>query len=197
MQHTQFEIEFSKVPEQDPFVYDLNLARDPKRVQELAGFVRAYYHQNSPADEIHNDWKMYQTMIDTAIKFNNLEGLATLWKGIYYHDRDNPDYLHDIYVAAQYGNLKTFQHVLYGYMNYRTLNGVENINYSLLVLLNQLSLDPKESAHKFIEDLKPFVNSKNELEPMSEGGEVFDQEDPEEVASVNRALKYCEFVKAY
>jgi len=78
---------------------------------------------------------LYQSMIDLSIKNNNLIGLEILWQGIYFHDRDNPDYLNDVYVASEYGNLKTFQHVLYAYLNYATLNWSDPIDLNKLRLL--------------------------------------------------------------
>lgn len=89
-------------------------------------------------------------MIAEAIKSNNLEGLEALWQGIYYHDRDNPDFERDVYIAVEFVNLKTVQHVIYGYWNYATLNGVEDLHKKKLKTLAARNPDPE--VLKYIND---------------------------------------------
>ena len=64
-------------------------------------------------------------MINSAIVSNNIDGLAILWKGVYYCG-SNPDFENDVYLAAEFGNLKMFEHTLYGYIHYATLEDLES-----------------------------------------------------------------------
>jgi hypothetical protein len=73
-------------------------------------------------DDINLSSNLYYTMIEMAIKSNNLVGLEILWEGIYHHDRACPDFLDDLYTATKYGNLKTLQHVFYAYNNYSIID---------------------------------------------------------------------------
>lgn len=195
MEHNNFKPDFENTSVQTPLIYDIGLASDSKRVSELIGFVRAHYKQDSMnynLEDLNNMWVLYQTMIDTAIKFNNLDGLMVLWNGIYYHDRDNPDYLNDVYVAAQFGNLKTFQHVLHGYMNYLTNNGVDPVDYIILKHLCKMNKDTKD----FIDKMEEFVNERNEFYPLFHGYEV-DPDNPESFQEKEKVDKFYKFVETY
>jgi hypothetical protein len=152
MQQTTFTVDFSKV-QSVPLVYDLTLASNHKRIQQLAEFVVAYYRSECDhvdKDDYYGKGHLYQLMIDTCIRFDNLDGLATLWNGIYYHDRDNPDFLNDLYVAAQYGSLRMFKHVLYGYINYASLNWKDHISCLLLSQLAAHNPCMKELVEKMV-----------------------------------------------
>jgi hypothetical protein len=104
-------------------------------VSPLKDFVYKYYNN------VDIEWDVYQSKIDEAIISNNLQDLETLWDGIYYHDRDNPDFATDLYTATEFSDLKTFQHVLYAVMNYKDLNGFEDISFSKLTTLAEKNPD--------------------------------------------------------
>jgi hypothetical protein len=115
-------INFSKFEPYPELVYDTLLAADVAKVDELARLVVTHYKTHVDNDAIMDGYEKYQNLINVAIKSDNLKGLETLWKGIYYHDRDNPDFLLDLYTALEYANLETVKHVHYAYQNYNTLN---------------------------------------------------------------------------
>lgn len=140
MQHIKITVNFSQYKPFKILDYGVNLNDQ----DQLCRFIKTYYNQNT------DNWKLedfmdyhdkYQNVINNAIKTNNLTALEILWKGIYYHDRDNPNYENDVYVSAEYGNLETFQHILYAYLNYNTLDELEPL---LHYKLQALSLKNKE-----------------------------------------------------
>ena len=61
----------------------------------------------------------YQTMIDRAIKRNDLIALSTLWQGIYYYGNDVPNYKRDLFTAARHANITTFHHVFWTFLNFQ------------------------------------------------------------------------------
>lgn len=128
-------------------------ASDPLKVEELVRFISTYHnnYQGYPEDT-------YQGMIDTAIKSGNFLGLITLWRGIYYHDRDNPDYESDVYTAVEFGSLKMLQHTLYGYHNYSTLNGVDSLEYRKMLELSEKNSEPE--VNLFVKSLQPSTDDK-------------------------------------
>lgn len=69
-----------------------------------------------------NFFKFYGELQLEAIKTNNIIALEILWSAIYNHDRDTPCYEHWLFEAIKYGNLKTFEHCLYAYMNYNCIH---------------------------------------------------------------------------
>ena len=103
----------------DSFTFDHTLASDPEKHGGLIRFVCTYYNQNYAGwklEDYNKSWDNYQMMIGVAIKSNNILGLEILWKGIYYHDRSNPDFVTDVYTAVECADLRTVLHVLHGYM---------------------------------------------------------------------------------
>ena len=130
MQHHTVDYDFSHIQPMEHFSYDHSLATDPTKIIELQSFIRAFYDRDHVSGD--NGVEEYQKMIESAIGANNLAGLEVLWQGVYYHDRDNPDYASDLYYASSKGSLQTFQHVLYAYLNYRILNDPEDIRFDLL-----------------------------------------------------------------
>jgi hypothetical protein len=102
----------------------------------------------------------YQQRVSTAIRYNNLIGLDILWmtmfvKGI------NPDYEANVYVAVKSSNLKTFKHVLNGYMNYFTVIKVKSLDYNKLYQLAKKNKDRK--VLNLVNSLKCCVDSKGKI----------------------------------
>lgn len=106
---------------------DTKIATDVGREVELGCFILSFYNSMT----LH-PWEDYQQLITAAIIYNNLTSVEILWKGTYRCGGYNPDYCHDLYTAAEFGNLQTFQHVLYACANYNTLDGVDPIKYYTL-----------------------------------------------------------------
>ena len=179
MQHVDIDIKFNQFDPFPEFVYDLTLATDPNKADDLARFVRTYYIQNHEAiEDFDESWKKYQGMINESIKSGNLNALETLWQGIYFHDRDNPDYETDVYTAVEFGNLKMLQHVLYGYMNYSTLNGKEDLKFAKLKEL--AAKNPHPDVLRFIESLVCCVNTENKIGVLSKYSLEDEDEDEDE-----------------
>lgn len=155
MQQAHVSVNFRKIEEFPTFEQNVDLAKDPARVQDLARYVVTWYHHDEA-------WNQYQAMITEAIKSNNIDGLETLWSGIYFHDRSSPDFLTDVYNAAQ-ASIQTFLHVLYAYMNYHTVNYAEPIELSSLT--ERASGNPLVS--KFVGQIAELFQD-GELHPLPE-----------------------------
>lgn len=97
--------------------------------RDVARWVHWFYK----ADFAEDYWANYQSVIDSAIASDALESLEVLWAGVYYHDRDNPDYETDLLTAARTGGEETFLYALYARRNYATLNGYDNSDFEEFV----------------------------------------------------------------
>lgn len=164
MQHIFIKINFHNFEPFTELVYDPNLATNPNKADDLARFICSHYSQDWSKwsfEQMTDSSKLYQNMINEAIKSNNLIGLETLWQGIYFHDRDNPDYEFDVYTAVEFSNLIMLQHIFYGYMNYMSLNPVENLEYYKLKEL--AAKNPYPEIFKFIQALTCCVDSDNKI----------------------------------
>lgn len=182
MEQIQIEVDFKNVENLDVFECRKEWASDPSQIEMLKRFISSHYDQDTDdwkTIDFDNSWNQYQSMINEAIKAGNLESLEILWQGIYWHDRDNPDYETDVYTAAEFANLKMFQHVLYSYMNNRTLNGVDALEYHRLYNLATKNHNP--DVLRFIEHLLPSFSCWR--------GDYFEDElddiDEEELEKVN------------
>jgi hypothetical protein len=143
----------------EPQNYDIALATDPTKWEDLIRLVSTYYEQ----DYTEGFWEKYQALITAAIKSSNILGLEVLWRGIYYHDRSNPDFVTDVYTAVEFADLDTLLHVLYGYMNYTDLNLKDNLKYRKL---EDLAVrNPNGGVADFIITIGVCVNSENEIRP--------------------------------
>ena len=119
---------FKRTSVNEDFDWDDGNLYDPEQVgpnydpEQLATMIHtSYRHAEGLWDE------EYQLLINAAIQNNNIHALSLLWNGVYYHDRDNPNYNADLLHAAKNGNYKTFQYVLNGFLNYATLDGKEPV----------------------------------------------------------------------
>lgn len=124
MLHSKISVNFKTVEPFPELVYDTNLATDPTKTEDLIRFCVTF----SATNYIEGCYEKYQSMINSAIVSNNIDGLAILWKGVYYCG-SNPDFENDVYLAAEFGNLKMFEHTLYGYIHYATLEDLEELEY--------------------------------------------------------------------
>jgi hypothetical protein len=91
-------------------------------------------------------------MIECAILANNLLGLEILWQGIYYHDRDNPDYDENLLVALS-AKLETMKHVLYAKLHYAQLDGIPFDPIQLKKEMEEMYSDEE------IPEIREYVNS--------------------------------------
>lgn len=152
MEHITERVDFEGIKSSSEDNSDLSKSDSLKR------YVRTYYDADFSKfrrQDFDHHWEEYQGRITAAISSNDLEGLNILWKGIYYHDRDNPDFEFDTYTAAEFGNLRTFQHVLYGYWYYHQLNHREQLDCERLV--NLARKNPNPEVLSYIETIKQFV----------------------------------------
>ena len=81
----------------EQFSYDHTLASDPTKVAELQRFMCSFYDQDHIMED--DGPEKYQKMVESAIEANNLAGLEVLWQGVYYYDRDNPDYASALFLC--------------------------------------------------------------------------------------------------
>ena len=153
MQHCDYKPDF-RVPAFPELIFDESLVKDDTTLNDLARFVVTFY------EDVKAKYPGYQNLITSAIRNGNLEALETLWKGIYYHDRDNPDYVTDFYSALEFGNLRTVQHVLYACLNYRTLNYIE-ISYPTCLETATKNDNPEILAYVKNEETKALIESVN------------------------------------
>lgn len=125
-QYQPGQIDFHKEETKDhAAIFEDTLLTD---LPSLRGFIRACY------DSDDDEWiKQYNNAIDAAITSNNVEAIENLWQGVYWYDRDNPDYASCLRTAARVSNLKMFRQVLWAYQNYAVLNSNEPITKEELV----------------------------------------------------------------
>jgi hypothetical protein len=165
MRHVIIKINFHDYQPFNGLTYNHSLASDPQESFNLIRFVKTHYKYNVYHTET------YQSMINTAIKSNNLVGLEILWMGMYCHDKSDPNYEHDVYTATEFGHLKTVQHVLYAYMNYYTSCKIKNLNYDRLQILAFRNKDYNVS--RFIKILYPCTVN-NKLKSIEENYDLGD-----------------------
>jgi hypothetical protein len=181
MNHCNFEFNFHEYPENAKLVYDADLSSNSSRKEELILFVRAYYRQNMDGwtfEDFQQSNEKYNDMINVAIKSGNVDGLEILWQGIYFHDRANPDFESNVYCAVEFGNLKILQQVLYGYMNYNTLNPIDYLDYNKMVELSKKN--PCLRVFEFIKEMSDFVNLDNKIAPMNRTYAYDDESDSDD-----------------
>lgn len=104
-------------------------------LEELSAWIQSMYDDNDGYNAI-----AYKDAIFHAIKNNDINALEYLWQGVYYNDRDNPDYTDELYIAARHGNLTTWLHVLYAHQHYRVLE--DNIPIDFEKLQKKASKNP-------------------------------------------------------
>ena len=192
MQHIKSKINFKQFNPDNELVYDLKLAADSGKSDDLARFVRTYYSQDWSKwtlNQFGDSWSSYQGLINAAIKSDNLMGLETLWQGIYFHDRANPDYTTDVYTAAEFGNLKMLQHVLYGYMNYNTLDEVEDLEYAKLKEL--AAKNSHQDVLEFVESIACCVTSDNKIAAVDKRSLKEEENENEEVFALGKKFYEC------
>ena len=82
--------------------------------QQLKQFIFNYVNQLNYSNVFYPKWNH---TIYVAIQIGDIESLEFLW-GLAYFYGSNTWFLSHLYYAAQHGNLKIFQHILYAYSNY-------------------------------------------------------------------------------
>ena len=195
MKQVNTKVNFRQIEKLPELIYDTSFATDPTQLDNLSRLIVTHYGQNM------KDWTLagfsslyrsYQHMIDAAIKSNNLMGLEALWQGIYFHDRANPDYENDVYESVEHANVKTIQHVLYGYMNYTDLDGKEPLEFSKLKAFATNNPDP--NVLRLIESLQCCLDSNNKIHPMHKS--ILDEDDGDSEMRC-LAIKFYECIERF
>ena len=156
---------------------------DPKVVQEdftpdrLAAIIVTSYEIGQGAYD-----EGYQDLIDAAIRANNQPALALLWKGVYYHDRSNPDFGGDLKLAAEVSNLELFKYVLHAYQTWSTLFENEPVSISKLVALAKTNPDPE--VLKFVLQLSISVSNLVIVSDLNECTDILKTVTVSEVAPI-------------
>lgn len=141
-------IEFKKFDSFPELVFDTTYASDPSKCDDLIRFVVTFYKQNYSGDDLIESAEKYQNLVNVAIKSGNIKAIEILWNGIYYHDRNNPNFDLDLYTAIHYSNLETVRHVLYAYRNYAVIESFEPFD---LQKMKGLAIDnPNMDVYEFI-----------------------------------------------
>lgn len=154
MNHCHIEIDFNQIEDIKEVIFDETYASDPNKIEDLKKFAKALYNQDYKF--FHDTYDKYLNMTIVAIKFNNLLALEVLWRLV---EPNYSDYLCD---AAEFGNLKTFQHCLYGFMNYAVFDPSDPISYQKLKDLASKNSDP--NVLEYIIHLEPCM-IEGELRP--------------------------------
>jgi hypothetical protein len=126
--------------------YDPKLVAKDANLEQLAAVINTSYEIGKGA---YDDG--YQELINEAIRVSNKSAVEMLWLGIYYHDRDNPDFASNLLLAASDSNLETFKFVLLAYQTWATLNGNERI--PILDLIAAAKNNPDSEVLEFINNL--------------------------------------------
>jgi len=137
MKHHTEEINFHKIEPMEINIYP-SFFSDPSKVDDMKKYGRGLYY-SEVSDDVEEFSLLYNLALRKAIKSNNIPGLSALWKAVYFHDRDHPNYQTDLETACTFSNLKTVEHVVYGFYNYATHDGLETPNFKYL---SNLSKDP-------------------------------------------------------
>lgn len=193
MKHLKVKFAFNEFEPQSKVFYDEELASNPEKFSGLIYLVRSYYHQdrsNWKLDEVQTSRRLYQNLIDVAIKSNNLPGLEILWQGIYFHDQANPDFERDVYTAVEFSDLKTVHHVLYGYMNYMVLDFNEDLDYIKLVQLAEKN--PNWNVLRLINHLSICVDD-GKIKTMNK--KFLDENGEDSVEMKSLAVKFYECIE--
>jgi len=125
--------DFSESYKKVPYVVDDNYMNDKS---SIISFVKSYY-----VDSDIVDFTVYQTMMELAIKTNNIDALSGLWSGIYYHDMDYPPYDEHVKLAIEFSNLEIVKFCIHGYYNYKILNTLDSFSKSELLELSKNNID--------------------------------------------------------
>jgi hypothetical protein len=138
MNHCDIQIDFTIVEDITEIVYDETYASDPNKIEDLKKFCKAFYVLDHViSEDIYFNYRIL------AIKANNLLGLEVFCQVVSYHDcYETPEYEFILKEAAEFGNLKIFQHCLYAFMNIVNINGTPDIEYSTLKSLAEKNPNP-------------------------------------------------------
>jgi len=200
MNHCDKEFDFHSVGSFSELEYNHQWAIDSTKTKELMMFVNTWYklarkeYDNLLGNEFWEaqaeSVRKYQEMTTSAMKAQNIEGVAILWSGIYYHDRDSPCYELELLRAAEFGGIKVFQHTLYAFMNYTSINGTEPISYKEL---KEKCTDKK--VQECVDRLNPIIIN-GELYPIFGDGDrlmLIEEEDKEylEKYDLYKKLSVC------
>jgi len=161
-------IDFDNVERVNEVIWDETFASNPDKIEELKKFAVAFYNQefeifnkkysnfyNQEFEIFNKKYSNFLNMRVVAIKANNLLALEVLWQVVYYMDRDSPSYENTLEEAAEFGNLKTFQHCLHAFMNAIAINGTESMDYTLLKTLAEKNSD--SNVLKYLIHLEPCI----------------------------------------
>lgn len=175
MEHYREKISFNGDYELDknfPTIIGEENSKETK--SKIISYVKWYYTGRGYQVDLDG----YQKNIDSCIKASNIEALQILWCGIYYHDRDFPDFEKDLKTAVKHSNLKTVQHIFWAYHNYP---GIDFIPYIDTLELYKYSLENSkdEEVKKYIKRLSEVIKNTSslfryELDEIEEVKKIYD-----------------------
>jgi hypothetical protein len=171
MEYIKKDIDFNNVEPFAELKYDLLLVTTSDKVEDLKRFVVTHYQK---FDQLSIETQLipilYQTMIDHAIKCHNTVGLDVLWHGFEINNKHGvcPAYEHDVYIAAEYGDLVTFKHVLDRYLNCSTPNSQKSLNVNQLLHFSQRAKIYEQDFNKVTYFICVISGSLKEIYPICE-----------------------------
>lgn len=101
----------------------------------------------------------YQHMFQKVTKEQDLIAWEILVQGIYYNDRDNPDYAVCLRYGARYAKYDFFLHILHAYATYNKLDDDPAIMYD--VLLKLAKRNPDTRVYQFLKQLEKLLTQHN------------------------------------
>lgn len=140
-------------------VYDISYVTDLTKYSKLINFCMMVGELVNL--DKYEDWNHFQLMTETAIRFNNIKSLQTLWQTII-DNNGNPNYGKDLEIAAQFGNLKTLQHCINAIMvgKFSAYEIPEGVSIEKLLYLAKYNSD--KNIVDYIELIKPiFIKYSN------------------------------------
>ena len=135
------------------------------KYQLLKQFI--FNHQNQLNYYRLEFYQKYNYSLYVAIRYQDIESWECLWGLVFDH---SSLLLDNVYYAAEFGNLKTFQHILYAYNNYP-----EYISYMSIKKLKDLALRNVDKNVKIFID-KLFEGISELLEDNNSFSGCYDEE---------------------
>lgn len=143
-----FDYELSKrVKLPDNKFYDVDILKN-NNIEQLV--VVAYGHYNN--NWTKNNMDLYESLIQEAIKTNNIQGTNILWS-FYYWTCIDIKVVDHIYLAAEHSNLKMFEHVLNNFNTFHnSISKNSHYNNTPTISINKIkSFAEKNSDKKVLE----------------------------------------------
>lgn len=116
-------------------------------IHKLKGFIHDYYQ------DVH-DFTPYHNQILKAMDESSIESIECLWSGIYYNDRDNPEYYIYLKYAIENCTLDVIERCIYAFQNYATLDDVGTVTKEEVIEWSKSN--PNKKTSQFVSESSLF-----------------------------------------